>query len=127
MQAVPAAVAGVRGADGFSPPEASDLLVDVLKHSDGRGPRPCNNGLHTALVAALGRLRPKPGKVRCPNKSRRSSLGNHIQFFGCDSTLYYSSLHGTAQFETPDLSKLHAEDQENMRLECAPYVFSYTG
>ena len=68
-------------------------------------------------------------QARCDAQTSQEDHVLAITFsdFGCGSRLYISSLHGTAEFEIPDLSKLHAEDQEDMHLDCAPYVFSYTG
>jgi hypothetical protein len=37
MQAIPTAVADVRGSDGTSPPEAVDFILTILKHNDNSG------------------------------------------------------------------------------------------
>lgn len=68
-QALPLAVAAVRGADGGSPAEAAELLVEVAAGADNRGNPYDDAGLTAALVTALGGLRPRSPEVPAPPRA----------------------------------------------------------
>ncbi|KAL0049504.1 hypothetical protein WJX82_003747 [Trebouxia sp. C0006] len=56
-ETLPLAIACVRDERGFSPPEAVEVLVDVLKHTDNRGSFYDNSSMLAAALEALGHLR----------------------------------------------------------------------
>ncbi|DBA90183.1 TPA: hypothetical protein ACH3X1_003489 [Trebouxia sp. C0004] len=56
-ETLPLAIACVRDEKGFSTPEAVEVLVDVLKHTDNRGSFYDNSSMLAAALEALGHLR----------------------------------------------------------------------
>ena len=63
MQAVIVALGGVRDADGITPPDVTDLLIDVMKHNDN-GSNPYSDAeFLAAVLEAAGKLRPSSCQV----------------------------------------------------------------
>lgn len=68
LQAVPAALALVRDAEGFTPAEASDFLLELLEHDDDSTNPYAGGGLQTAVFRACGQLRlPSDEASLCPH------------------------------------------------------------
>ncbi|KAL3144474.1 hypothetical protein ABBQ32_004214 [Trebouxia sp. C0010 RCD-2024] len=56
-QSLPLAIASVRDDRGYSPPEAAEVLVDALKHTDNRGSFYDDSTMLASALEALGHLR----------------------------------------------------------------------
>ncbi|KAL3700556.1 hypothetical protein R1sor_018578 [Riccia sorocarpa] len=56
LEAIPGAVASVRGSDGKSPVEATDFLLHILKHNDNSGNRYSDVFWLASVIEAIGNL-----------------------------------------------------------------------
>ena len=65
-QVLPVALASIRDDRGFAMPEAAEMLVDMLKHTDNRGSFYDDDSMLAAALEALGRLRLPDAKSRQP-------------------------------------------------------------